>query len=124
MRPIHLSLCCAVLLLGACAPFRPGDDRVIIDTRGVDMEQYRDDIKECGTFADQVAVGKRTGKAAGAGAAVGSAVGAIFAGGVGAAKGGSAGAVTGAYRGSTDAKREQLRVVKRCLRGRGYKVLN
>ncbi len=123
MRLIHLSLC-PLLLLSACAAFGPGDNRVIIDTRAVDMEQYRDDLKECGVIADQVAVGKQTGKAAAAGAAVGSAVGAIFAGGVGAAKGGGAGAVTGAYRGSAEAKREQLRVVKNCLRGRGYKVLN
>ena len=120
MRSIHFSLW--VLLLGGCAVFGRGDDRVIIDTRGVDMEQYHDDLMQCSTFAEEVPVGKETGKGAVAGAAVGSAVGAIFAGGEGAAKGGGAGSVTGAYRGSSQAKGEQSRVIKTCLRGRGYKV--
>lgn len=124
MRQHSLALLSVTFLIVGCAAFGPGDDRVIIDTRGVDMEQYHDDLMECSVFADEVPVGKETGKSTVVGAAVGSAVGAIFAGGEGAAKGGGAGAVTGAYRGSSGAKREQSRVIKTCLRGRGYQVLN
>lgn len=124
MRRHSLALLSVTFLIVGCAAFGPGDDRVIIDTRGVDIEQYYDDLMECSVFADEVPVGKETGKSTVVGAAVGSAVGAIFAGGEGAAKGGGAGAVTGAYRGSSGAKREQSRVIKTCLRGRGYQVLN
>lgn len=122
MRASYLTSLLLTVVLFGCAT--SGANRVIIDTRGVDMEQYHDDLMECSDFATQVPVAKEAAKHAGAGAAVGSAVGAIFAGGEGAAKGGGAGAVTGAYRGTAAAKREQSRVIKNCLRGRGYRVLN
>lgn len=127
MRPVHLlfglTFCC-LFALGACAVFGRGENRVIIDTRGVDMEQYHDDLAQCSQFAKQVPVGKQAGTSAAGGAAVGGAVGAILAGGEGAAKGSGTGAVTGAYRGTAEAKREQSRVIKNCLRERGYRVLN
>jgi hypothetical protein len=39
-------------------------------------------------------------------------------------RGAGVGAVTGGVRGTQDGIREQEKVVKQCLRGRGYRVLN
>jgi hypothetical protein len=41
-----------------------------------------------------------------------------------AARGAGVGAVTGGARGIAEGERDKVQVVKRCLRGRGYKVLN
>jgi hypothetical protein len=41
-----------------------------------------------------------------------------------AARGAGVGAVTGGARGIAQGERDKVQVVKRCLRGRGYKVLN
>ena len=38
--------------------------------------------------------------------------------------GAGVGAVTGAVRGLSEGERDKVRVVKQCLRGRGYRVLN
>jgi len=41
-----------------------------------------------------------------------------------AGEGAAIGAITGVTKGLSDGERDKVRVVKNCLRGRGYRVLN
>lgn len=107
------------LLLTGCA-----SHKIIIDKEGVDMSKYEQDLATCREYADEVSTGEQAGRSAVGGAVVGGAVGAILGGRRGAETLGGVGAVTGAARGGAQAEREKDQVVKNCLRGRGYRVLN
>jgi len=87
------------------------------------MSQYEDDLTDCQSYSGQVAVGAKATKGAASGAAVGGAIGAVS-GGRDAGEGAAVGAITGTYKGLNEGDRDKVQVVKRCLRGRGYKVLN
>ena len=109
--------------LASCAS-TPG--KPIVDMKGVNPYQYEEDLAECSTYADEVEVaGKAVGGAA-AGAAVGVAIGAIWDGyrGNSPERGAATGAVLGGAGGTASGVSERSRVVKNCLRGRGYRVLN
>ena len=113
-------LSASVLITAGCGAGR-GD--VVIDPYGVDMAMYKIDLAECREISKQVR-GKAGGGAVG-GAVVGGAVGGI----IGdssrsAAKGAGAGAVVGVARGARATRHERQKVVKNCLRNRGYAVLN
>jgi hypothetical protein len=108
----------AALLLAACS----GTKGPIIDTKGVDMVRYQQDLAECEVFAREVSTGRAVAKGATSGAAVGAAIGAIGSGNAG--EGAGIGAVTGGARSAQIADREKAGVVNNCLRGRGYRVLN
>lgn len=111
------------MLLTACS-----SQRVIVDQQGTDMSMYNRHLAECRSYAEQVPTGTEAAKGAVGGAVIGGALGAIAgdnAGrGVGAGRGAGAGAVVGGVRGGGRAENEKDRVVKNCLRNRGYKVLN
>lgn len=109
---------CATVLLGACA------SKPIIDTRGVDMRKYNQDLAECQAYADQVDVTRRAAGSAAAGAVVGAVVGAAVGNSDTAQGGAGAGAAGGAARGTARGLEERERVVRNCLRNRGYAVLN
>ena len=117
-----VSLGLAVTMIAACAS-KPAS-RVIVDTKGVDMSKYYIDRADCEAFAEQVRSGEKIAQEAGKGAAVGGAVGGIYRGSDGIARGAGAGAVVGGVRGYEKSENEQFRVVRNCLRGRGYRVLN
>ncbi len=111
-------------LVMACAGQRHDSGDVIVDTRGVDMHAYHHDLAECRAYADQVGVGRRTAGGALAGAVVGGAVGAIAGNSDTAGRAAGVGGVIGGAKGAGSGFRERDRVVKNCLRGRGYRVLN
>jgi len=115
-----LFLALAGLLLAGCTT----TDEIIIDQQGVDMSHYQQDLLECRQLAQQVRTGEKAARGAGSGALLGGAVGAILDGAEGAARGAGTGAVTGGARGLVEGKRSENSVVKRCLQGRGYRVLN
>jgi outer membrane lipoprotein SlyB len=99
-------------------------DEIIIDQKGVDMAAYQKDLAECQTYSESVKTGEKTGVGAASGAVVGGLIGAITGGGEGAAKGAGVGAVGGGARGASQGVETEVQVVKNCLRGRGYRVLN
>ncbi len=99
-------------------------DEIIIDEKDVDMSAYDQDLTECESYADGVQKGKKTAKGAGTGAVVGGLIGGIVGGGSGAAKGAGVGAVGGGAKGASKGEESEVQVVKRCLSGRGYRVLN
>ncbi|MBE9539780.1 MAG: glycine zipper family protein [Proteobacteria bacterium] len=109
-----------LLILAACTT----TDEIIIDTKGVNMANYETDLAECRAYTEQVAVGEKTAKGAASGAVVGGAIGAIVGNSSNAARGAGVGAVTGGARGVSQGEQDKVRVVKNCLRGRGYRVLN
>ncbi len=111
----------SLTLLVACTT----TDEVIIDQKGVDMSRYQQDLAECRGYSEQVATGEKVAKGAGSGAVVGGVVGAIAGGSrEAAARSAGVGAVTGGVSGAARGEREEVQVVKNCLRGRGYRVLN
>ncbi len=117
MKQLILILICSATLV-ACAHRQ----RIIVDMKGVDAAQYQRDLVECQSYAAQVA--RQAGKGAVGGAVVGGAVGAIIGDSDTAKKGAGVGAVTGLVKGGAKTRREKQNVVKNCLRGRGYTVLN
>jgi outer membrane lipoprotein SlyB len=113
------------LWLTGCASNRPFVDEPIIDRKGVEMSRYYADKEECEAYADEVRTGEKVARGAVGGAVVGGAIGAIVNRGPDSAeRGAGVGAVTGGVRGAQEGVRETERVVKQCLRGRGYRVLN
>lgn len=99
-------------------------DEIIIDEKGIDMSAYQTDLAECQSYASSVKTGEKTAKGAASGAVVGGLIGAITGGSSGAAQGAGVGAVGGGARGAMEGEETEVQVVKRCLSGRGYRVLN
>lgn len=99
-------------------------DEIIIDQKGVNMARYETDLAECREYSAQVQTGKKAAKGAASGAVIGGAIGAITGDSRRAAEGAGVGAVTGGARGVGQGERDEIQVVKNCLRGRGYRVLN
>lgn len=96
----------------------------IIDTKGVNMTVYEEDLTECKTYAEQIDPGTGMAKGAAAGAATGGAIGAIGGGSRDVGQSAGVGAVLGVTKSGVKAANDKENVVKRCLRYRGYKVLN
>ena len=107
----------ALLALTGCA----AHPDPIIDTKGVDPDALAQDWQECEAYTEQVQISKGVAKGSATGAVVGAVGGAIDG---EAGKGAGYGAVYGGTRSGLDADREKQRVFKRCMSGRGYKVLN
>ncbi len=95
----------------------------IIDTKGVDPEIMATDWDECEAYTEEVSIAAGTAKGAGLGAAIGAAVGAIG-GGDDLAEDAAYGAIYGGTDSGLQADRDKQEVFKRCMRGRGYRVLN
>jgi len=93
----------------------------IIDMQGVDPVAMRVDWDECESYTDEVVIARGAAKGAAGGAVAGAAAGAISG---DADVGAGYGAVWGATRSALEGDREKQMVFKRCMRGRGYRVLN
>jgi outer membrane lipoprotein SlyB len=115
-----LSLTIALLVLVACTT----TDEIIIDEKGVNMAHYEDDLAECKEYSEQVKIAEKGARGAASGAVVGGLIGAVSGGHNGAAEGAGVGAVAGGAKGINEGDQDTVRVVKNCLRGRGYRVLN
>lgn len=119
---MYRSLCLGLLVvcLSACTT----TNEIIIDKKGVNMTRYEADLAECRAYSSEVQTGQKAAKGAASGAVVGGAIGAITGGSKRAAEGAGVGAVTGGARGVSQGEQDEIQVVKNCLRGRGYRVLN
>ena len=107
---------CAILVAGCASHPQP-----IIDMQGVDEAALEADWAECEEYSEEVIIAKGAARGAAGGAVVGAAAGAI---GGNADAGAGYGAIWGATRSGIEGDREKQMVFKRCLRGRGYHVLN
>lgn len=119
-------------LLGGCAVAPVArDDYSLIDPRGVDMAQYRQDYADCAALANQTRPEDRAAGSAVGGAAFGAAFGALLGAVVcgrdcanyGAGVGAVSGAAQGAAYGAGSGVQEQQGTLRRCLAGRGYRVI-
>lgn len=114
----------AIALLAGCATAPGGANyRPMIDT-GTRIGVYEQDLAECQSYAKRVA-------GAGEGAAAGAVGGAIVIGLLSAVLGGgghgrwaAVGALSGAASGAAAGETNQRDVIRRCMAGREYQVLN
>ncbi len=120
MRAMEISalLALAILLSGCAAHPDP-----IIDTKGVDPEALAEDWDECEAFTEEIIIAKGVAKGSALGGAVGAASGAVG-GGRDVGEVAAWGALSGGTRSGLDADRDKQMVFKRCMSGRGYRVLN
>lgn len=120
----YLALIPCAFLLAGCAGFADPSG-AIVDLKGVDREQYEADLADCQGYADEVPIGKHVGTGAAAGAVVGAAAGAVSgANKTGIGQSAGVGAVYGGAGRGLKAVHEKQQVLRECLRGRGYRVLN
>lgn len=112
----HTCLLLVIALTGCAAHPDP-----IVDTKGVDPEKLAKDWEECEAYTEQIHISHGVAKGSAVGAAVGAAAGAVYG---DAGEGAATGALAGGTRSGLDADRDKQMVFKRCLRGRGYRVLN
>ncbi len=115
----------SILILSGCASTGAGINyRPIIDTRGVDFNKYEKDLGDCQTYAAQTA---GAAESAAAGAVAGAALGAVLAAAAGSRYSRSStarvGAVSGAVGAAAEGEQNQRNIIRRCLAGRGYSVL-
>ena len=96
--------------------------QIIIDPNGIDMGQYHRDLAECQNLSRQVE--SKVGEGIIGGAIVGAIAGSIIGGHRTADKTAKLGALSGGLKGGASTRQERIRVVKNCLRNRGYQVLN
>ena len=115
-----LILLAALSTLAACTT----TDEIIIDEKGVNMTHYEDDLAECKVYSEQVKVAEKGARGAASGAVVGGLIGAVGGGHHSATEAAGVGAVAGGAKGINEGDRDTVRVVKNCLRGRGYRILN
>ena len=112
-----------ILVLTGCAG---ANIRPIVDLKGKDQATYENDLQQCQSYATQQSGAATTGAMAAAGGAVlGAAIGLVAGGNrTGIAQTAGVGGVIGGAGGMFEGNKAQENVVKQCLRGRGYNVLN
>lgn len=114
----------SLIILTLVAGCAVTDRKPIVDTRGVPESRYQADLESCRKTADQVDVGRET--------LIQSVAGALFVGAFGiflgdadfAARAIGTGAVMGATAGAGSSIEQRNAVLRNCLQGRGYTVLN
>ncbi len=111
-----------IFLAGCAGP----EVRPIVDLKGKDKDQFEIDLKDCQNYALNEKGALETGaKNAAGGGIIGGALGLVLGGNkTSIAQLAGAGAVIGAGTGAYSGNKQQENIVKNCLKGRGYKVLN
>ncbi len=107
-------------LLSGCAGYRP-----VVDMRDVtDRGQYERDLADCQNYAAPVSPGASAGAGALFGAFIGAALGAAVGDRDLALDVARIGAVEGAIAGGAAGADTQIQIIRNCMSGRGYVVLN
>ncbi|MEI7530725.1 MAG: glycine zipper family protein [Betaproteobacteria bacterium] len=98
----------------------------IIDQKGINMVVYENDLTDCQALStDTSSAGKKAAMGATGAAAVGALVGVITGdSGKAALQGAGIGAIVGGLSGGAGGMKEQESIIRKCLAGRGYRVLN
>jgi len=113
-----LSATVIMLTFTGCARYA----QIIIDPRDNNMEHYQADLAECRQIAEQIE--SKVAEGALGGAIVGAIVGGIIGGRDTSVTTAQLGALSGGLEGGVYTIQERTRVVKNCLRNRGYRILN
>ncbi len=113
-----------LVFVSGCATNSGVNYRPIVDTKGVDLNRYESDLRECQSYATQTA---GAAESAAVGAVAGAALGGILAAAAGSnysrSRTARVGAVTGAVGAGAQGETDQRNIIRRCLNGRGYRVL-
>lgn len=117
-KNFFLVLILSIFTLTGCARH----SKMIIDPQGVDMNAYHADLADCQHLADQVE--SKIAEGAIGGAAIGALFGAIVGGHRTARTTGSLGALSGGLGGAGEEHYQREKVLRNCLRNRGYDILN
>ena len=118
MRELNLFLLLVILVAVTGCAAHPDP---IVDMQGVNPNLLAQDWDDCEGYSEEIKLAMGVSKGTATGAGVG-AIGGAINGDVGRAA--ANGALIGATRSGLDADRAKQMVFKRCLRGRGYRVLN
>jgi hypothetical protein len=122
-RRVAPALAAAVVaagLLSGCATYRP-----LVDLRGVDDRgRYESDLADCQNYAAPVSPGASAGAGAIFGAVLGAALGAAVGNRDVALDAARLGAVEGALAGGSAGAATEAEIIRNCMTGRGYLVLN
>jgi len=96
--------------------------RPIVDTQGIDFNRYEADLQQCQQFSTQT---NDATTSAAVGATAGAVLGSVLAGVVGGDRSATAKltAIEGAIVGGASGETNQRNIIRRCLSGRGYRVL-
>lgn len=115
----------SIIAVAGCAN-TGADVRPIVDMQGVNQAQYERDLEQCQDYAQQQSgAGASAAKGAVGGAGIGGLIGLVTGGnGTRVAQSAGVGAVIGGASGAYSGNKAQESIVKRCLTGRGYRVLN
>lgn len=114
----------ALLLVGCATPYTGANYRPMVDLREGQGENYERDLADCQAYAAS-RPGAGAGAAGGAiaGALIGVVFGAIVGGGIRNEMAGI-GAVSGGLQGAAAGEGSQRNIIRRCMAGRGYSVLD
>jgi outer membrane lipoprotein SlyB len=111
------------ILIGCAAP-QGANYRPIVDNQDVDFNRYEKDLRDCQSYATQTA---SAGESAAGGALAGALLGGVLAAAAGKnysrTNSARVGAVTGAVGAGVEGETNQRNIIRRCLSGRGYKIL-
>ena len=113
-----IAISLTVVLVAGCATYLP-----IVDRQGVDANRYNADLADCQQYATQVDPAAHAAAGAAVGAGLGAALGAIFGNRQTAGQGAAAYGLVGAAAGGAQGADSQMNIIRRCMSGRGYKVL-
>ena len=115
-----------LLLLGlSSVPAVSSAEQFTLDTKGVDMSQYYTDLQDCKAFAEKKSVAGDAVTGAIAGTVIGAAIGVALGDDSDWATGGAKwGAIDGAAQGAWSGYENKRAVLRNCLIGRGYRVLD
>jgi len=114
----------SILILTGCVstasdPIFSGS-KPIIDKKGIDLNIYEADLEECTEYANEISVEQSILKGSVTGAAIGGVVEVL----TDKEDAIEVGAITGGAKSGILSVRQKEQIVKKCLKGRGYKVLN
>jgi uncharacterized protein YcfJ len=99
-------------------------EKVIIDPKGTDPVQYRQDLAECDAVSQQAKPGRAAARGALSGAMIGGALGGVLGDSRTAGRMAGGGAVVGGASQAGAGMSERELVLRNCMTGRGYRVLN
>lgn len=120
----HLGLALLLTMTGCSSVEKLTSYDPVVDPRGVNIAYYEADLLECRELGESANVSRDTATSAAGGAVVGGAIGAAVGNSSTAQRGAGVGAILGGVRGYQRGSREEERIIRRCLTGRGYRVLN
>jgi outer membrane lipoprotein SlyB len=119
----------ALSFLVSCAPIPQSYEPIIDFPPDTNMAKYQEDLKICRSYASRICPTQSAASGAIAGALLGAAFGAILGAGYdnagrGALTGAGAGSLSAGAHSGVNAMEEQKRIIKNCMKSRGYAVLN